>query len=114
MKFVEDSISLKELDKMAKQKFGDLVKAVTDVEEEIMAIDSELHADGEALLLKKGSKQKNLWGINLYPEFFGEKDFVEFDSMINVRPSQGNMSRGVDDSGTRKKIVGIVEKLVKP
>ena len=114
MKFVKNSVSLKELDKMAKQRFGDLVKAVIDIEKEIMAMDGELHADGEALLLKKGSKQKNLWGINLYPKFFRKKDFVEFDSMINVRPSQGNMSRGVDDSRIGKKIIAIVEKLIKP
>lgn len=112
MKLIRIPISFGELRRVAKNKFGDLVKAVVDVGEEIMAIDGELHADEEALLLEKGSKQKNLWGINLYPGIAGN-DWIEFDSMINLRPSQNNISRGVDDPKIRKKIIWIVNKLVK-
>ena len=111
MKLVDKKISFKEVEEMAKNKFGNLVKAVVDVERELMVVDGELHSDEEALLLSKGSKQENLWGINLYPELKGE-NFVEFDSMINVRPSYGNNSRGVDDANLKRKIVQIVEKLV--
>lgn len=114
MRLVKDSISLKKLDKLTKQRFGDLVKAVVDIEKKIMVIDGELHADEEALLVNKGSKQESLWGINLYPEFYGRKDFIKFDSMINVRPSQKNVSRGIKDEKIRKKIITIVNKLVKP
>jgi len=92
--------------------FGDLVKAVVDVEKEIMAINGELHSDEEALLLKKGSEQKNLWGINIYPEIKND-GWIEFDSMINLRPSLQNLSRGVDDLDIRRKIKKIVNKLVK-
>ena len=91
--------------------FGNLVKAVVDVERGVMAVDAELHADEEAFLLEQGSQQMNLWGINLYPELFGD-DFVEFDSMINLRPGQGNRSRGVDDAATREKILYVVRNLV--
>lgn len=111
MKIITDKISILELKEMSAKMFGNLVKAVVDVEKEIMAVDASLHADEEALLLEKGSEQKNLWGINLYPEMDGE-DFVEFDSMINLRPSQNNRSRGVDDENIRKKIMEIVNKLV--
>ena len=76
-----------------------------------MAVDAELHADQESLLLQKGSKQQNLWGINLYPDLEGE-DFVEFDSMINLRPAQNNRSRGVEDPELQIKIISIVNKLV--
>lgn len=96
---------------MAKSKFGNLVKAVIDIEKETMVVDGELHSDEEALLLSKGSKQENLWGINLYPELRG-KDFIEFDSMINVKPSFGNSSRGVGNPKVKRGIVEIVEKLV--
>ena len=96
---------------MAQETFGDLVKAVVDIEKEIMVIDAELHSDAEALLLENGSEQKNLWGINLYPALDNE-DFIEFDSMINLRPSFGNLSRGVDDPQIREKIINIVNKLV--
>lgn len=112
MKIISEPITLNQLKKIAKSKFGILVKAVVDIEKQIMAIDGELHADEEALLIEHGSKQQNLWGINLYPELKKE-DFIEFDSMINLRPSVGNMTRGVDNLKTRKKIVKLVNKLIK-
>lgn len=108
---VRDRISLADLDAIAKVQFGDLVKAVVDVERGVMAVGGELHSDEEALLLEDGSKQQHLWGINLYPEVTGD-DWIEFDSMINIRPSQGNRSRGVDDAETRKAVVALVERLV--
>lgn len=111
MKIVIDKITLAELLNMAKNMYGNLVKAVVDVEKEIMAVDAELHADEEKILLEQGSKQANLWGINLYPEITGE-DFIEFDSMINLRPSQGNRSRSVDSVETQEKIKTIVAKLI--
>ena len=92
--------------------FGNMVKGVVDVEKAVLALDAELHADLEALLLENGSEQKNLWGINLYLELQGD-EFVEFDSMINMRPSQGNRSRGVDNPDIRKKIIEIVSSKVK-
>jgi hypothetical protein len=112
MRIIRDKILSKELKKVSAASFGKLVKAVVDIEKEIMAVDAELHADQEALLLKKGSNQQNLWGINLYPDKEVE-NWIEFDSMINLRPSQGNLSRGVDDPKVRKKIIIIVNKLVK-
>lgn len=111
MKIVKEKISITELNEMAEKMFGDLMKAVVDIDKEIMAIDGELHADEEALLLGNGSKQENLWGINIYPKI-NRDDFIEFDSMINIRPSQGNRSRGIDDPKIREKIIAIVNKLI--
>ncbi len=98
---------------MAENGFGNLVKGVVDVEREIMAIDAELHSDEEALLLEDGSRQADLWGISIYPDLAADER-IEFDSMINIRPSQGNRSRGVDDPEIRAKIVRIVDALVTP
>src|SRR4030042_4174800 len=95
MKIVDGPISLADLKVLAEGRFGNLVKAVVDVDRKGMALDGELHADEEALLLESGSRQESLWGINIYPELEGP-DRIEFDSMINIRPSQGNRSRGVD------------------
>ncbi len=89
-----------------------MVKAVVDVEKKSMIIDADLHADEEAELLASGSFQKNLWGINLYPDLYGSDDFIEFDSMINLRPSQDNNSRGVDDLSVQKKIRTIVSSFI--
>jgi hypothetical protein len=111
MKIIDKEITMQELRKMAHETFGNMVKAVVDVKREIMAVDAELHADEEAYLLENGSDQRDLWGINLYPEVSGD-DFVEFDSMINLRPAQGNRSRGVEDEKTQEKIRLIVSTLV--
>ena len=111
MKIVSKTLSLDDLRLVAKETFGDLVKAVIDVNRELIAVDAELHSDLEALLLEDGSKQKYLWGINLYPDLQGE-EFIEFDSVINLRPSQDNRSRGVDDKEVRAKIIEIVNKKI--
>ncbi len=111
MKTITETITLVELKKMAANMFWNFVKAVVDIDKKLIAVDAELHSDLESLLLESGSKQKNLWGINLYPEMRGD-DFIEFDSMINLRPSQGNRSRGVEDGETRRKIVEIVAKRI--
>ncbi len=111
MKIIEDKISINELMQMAEGMFGNFVKAVVDIESEIIAVDAELHSDEEGLLIENGSAQNDLWGINLYPEL-GNEDFIEFDSLINLRPSCGNRSRGIDNPETREKIVKIINKRV--
>lgn len=111
-RIVTDAITRAELARMAESQFGDMVKAVVDVGRRIMAVGGELHADDEAALLDDGSRQEDLWGINLYPEEGGD-DWIEFDSLINVRPSQGNRSRDVEDKGLRSSIREVVSRLVR-
>ncbi|MEW6095457.1 MAG: DUF5674 family protein [bacterium] len=112
MRIIKDDISIYELKKIAEASFGNLVKAVVDIENEVMVIGGELHSDEEALLIEQGVEQKNLWGINLYPEIEGG-DWIEFDSIINIRPSQGNLTRGIDNPQVRRRIIEIVNKVVK-
>ena len=111
MMIVTKTISLGDLKIMASAAFGNLVKAVVDVARGCVAIDAELHSDLEGLLLDDGSLQHDLWGINLYPDLSGD-DFIEFDSMINMRPSQGNMTRGVDAAEIREKIKAVVSQRI--
>ena len=111
MKIIMETLSFNDLKKMAADMFGDIVKAVVDIDRELIAVDAELHSDLEARLLEDGSQQKHLWGINLYPEASGD-EFIEFDSMINVRPSQDNRSRGVESEAIRGKIIHIVGKRI--
>jgi predicted SPOUT superfamily RNA methylase MTH1 len=113
MLLVSENITVSELVKMSAKMHEKLVKIVIDVEKKIMVVDAEMHADEEELLLNHGSQQKNLWGINVYPAKYN-RDWIEFDSMINVRPSQGNRSRCVEDAEVRKKIIAIVDALVSP
>lgn len=106
-----DPISLDDLRRLAAARFGDMIKAVVDIERRVMLVDADLHADQESSLLAEGSRQEDLWGINLYPDL-PESDWLEYDSMINLRPSFGNRSRGVDDPSIRRRIADLVQRLV--
>lgn len=108
---ISEPISTQQLREAGEELYGDMVKAVVDVEKGIMAVGAELHADEEAFLIERNSRQENLWGINLYTNR-AMPEMVEFDSMINIRPRQNNRSRGVEDSELRERIIGIVRKLV--
>ena len=109
---VKTPISRKELQNIADERFGDLVKGVADVRQNLLALGPELHADAETLLIEQeGSKREDLWGINLYPAETGDT-FVEFDSLINLKPGLGNRTRGVDDEQTRARIIKVVNSLV--
>lgn len=111
MKIVENKITNDELKAMAPNYFGDMVKAVADINKEILCVGAELHSDMEQYLLSVGSRQSDLWGFNLYPNETGD-DFIEFDSMINIRPHDNNRSRDVERQEIRNKIIEIVNKKV--
>ena len=108
-----ETLLVDELKLMSAKMFGRLVKAVVDVEKQVMVIDADFHADQEFFLLERDSLQEHLWGINLHPDKFGTDDFIEFDSMINFRFSAGNRTRGVDNPKTQEQIKTIVYKFVR-
>jgi hypothetical protein len=107
-----EPISIDDLRGLVPGRFRDFVKGVVDVSRGILLIDADMHSDQEAALLADGSAQRDLWGINLYPQLTGP-DWIEFDSMINLRPSFGNRSRGVDDTATQEMIRSLIESLVR-
>ena len=104
-------VSLNELRSLAQSRFGDMIKGVVDLKRGLLLLDAELHADQEAALLAEGSTQEDLWGINIYPDE-EEEHFVEFDSLINIRPTLGNRTRSVEDDNLRQRIRRIVMKRV--
>ena len=112
MIILESPISLSELAAMAENLYGDMVKAVADVGRNRLALDAELHSDLESELIAEGSRQEDLWGFNLYPSIEGE-DFIEYDSLINIRPRQGNRSRDVEDAAVKAQIRRIVSEFIK-
>ena len=111
MIILEKPISIEELKVIAGELYGDMIKAVADVRKGLIAIDAELHSDLEWILLENGSNQEDLWGFNIYPEMEGE-DFIEFDSLINIRPRQNNRSRYVESAEVREKITALVDKFI--
>ena len=111
MQIIDQPTDRKILTAMMPNFFGDMVKAVVDIAQKKIGVDAELHADIEQALLAQGSSQYDLWGINLYPEMDGE-DSIEFNSMINIRPGQGNRSLDVQDADTRQRIIETVNYLL--
>jgi len=107
-----NKITVVELKEMSEKMYGGIVKADVDIVKKIIVVDAELHADIEQFMLDNGSRQNDLWGINLHPDLYGTQDFIEFDSMINIRPRQGNRSRYVEDAGVREWIAKIVDEAV--
>jgi len=109
---VKKPIKREKLIEIAKEEFGDLVKAVVDIKQEIMAVGGELHSDEEVVLIEEHkAKRKDTWGVNIYPK---KKDsqWIEFDSMINIKPYFGNRSRDVKEPEIKEKIRQIVKKLI--
>ena len=111
LRIIDEPVTRRDLSSLAPE-LGDMIKAVVDIERGVMAIGGEMHADEEAALLDDGSRQADLWGINLYPAEAGP-EWLEFDSMINVRPSRGNRSRDVADPVVREAIRQLVTTLVR-
>ena len=90
-----------------------MVKGVVDIRRNMLALDADLHADLETLLLENGSDQKDLWGINLYPDEEETEDFLEYSSLINIRPDDGNRTMDVKDIVLQERIAEVVEKWTK-
>lgn len=111
MKIIDTKITKRELIDKYCGYFKTLIKTVVDIKKEVIALDAELHADLEAYLLERGSKQEDLWGINLYPQKEKE-DFIEYTALINIRPHQNNYSVEIEDDLIKEKIREIVDKLV--
>lgn len=112
IQIIKNPITVALLKKIALEGFGDMVKAVVDLERGIMAIGSELHIDAEVVLMKReGASRNSIWGINLYPDKKGE-DFIEFDSMVNLKPALGNRTRNIEDRKIQDQIREIVGRLI--
>ena len=112
-RIVKDKITREELRSLAHEQYGDIVKAVVDITQGIMGVGGELHVDIQSILIEKeNSRGDTTWGINLYVDKIGD-EFIEFDSMINLKPMSGNRTRGVDNVESQKSIREIVDKLVK-
>lgn len=111
IELVMASIPMSRVAEAARESFGDFAKAVVDIERNAMALGGEMHVDGEALLLQNSSRQEDVWGVNLYPDR-PRKSWIEFDSMVNIRPRQGNRSREVKNEELREKISTVVNRLV--
>jgi len=111
IEIVREKISHNQLKKLAQEVFVDMVKVVVDTKRGIMAAGGEMHADCEQVLLDDGSKQEYLWGANIYPDSSGE-DFIEYQSLINIRPRVGNRGMEIEDKAVRSQVKSVIQTLV--
>jgi hypothetical protein len=114
IEIVRDQISLDQLREIAKEFYGFMIKGVVDIEEEIAAFGGEYHMDANLFLIDKGSKQPNIWGFNVYfHKKKGEEGWLEYTSLINIRPTEGNVTMEIADPLLKNKINSILQKIIK-
>ncbi|TSC71668.1 MAG: hypothetical protein G01um101438_973 [Parcubacteria group bacterium Gr01-1014_38] len=89
----------------------EFAKVVVDTARRVLVFGIDLHADGEQLLLDDGSRQEDLWGANIYP---GKPPGgqIEYTSMINIRPRQGNRSMDITEATLRDAVASVIRSLL--
>jgi hypothetical protein len=100
---VREPVDQETLDALAKEWHQVLVKGVADISRAVVALGGEWHIDANNRLIEDGSEQKNLWGFNLYPKERGS-EAIEYNSLINIRPMQGNRSMEIASEEIRKAV----------
>jgi len=111
VKVFKVKVSKDELESLCQLGYGDMVKGVVDLQNKIIALGGELHADCEQMLLDQASRQENLWGFNIYPKK-SKEERIEYTSFINIRPKQGNSQIEIKDEQLRQRIKTVIDALV--
>ena len=106
-----EPISQETLSELASEWYISLVKGVADIERGVIALGGEWHMDANNRLIEDGSAQKNVWGFNVYPKEKGGTA-IEYISLINIRPSQGNRSMEIESAETRAAVRRAVAKMI--
>lgn len=97
---VRSPIDRETLQALAKEWHYSLVKGVVDIERGLVALGGEWHMDANNRLIEEGSRQEHLWGFNIYPKDKGDAA-IEYISLINIRPMQGNRGMEIRDEEIR-------------
>ena len=105
-----EPISRTEAHAIGKPWYDEMVKGVVDIKKGTIALGGEYHMDANIVLIEHGSEQQNVWGFNIYPE--KETDWIEYTSLINIRPAQGNTGMEVEDQALRDTMRSIIERLI--
>ena len=111
IRVIKENVSKEELSDIAKEFYVNMVKGAIDVENDIISLGGEYHVDANMVLIEHGSHQDNIWGFNLYLEKEGD-DWIEYVSLINIRPADGNRSMFIENEQLRDKIKEIINKKI--
>ena len=88
-----------------KERFDIYIKTVIDIEKKICSAGMDRHFEGEKILLEQGSVQSNIWGGGIDIE---TKE-IDYNSFINIRPSDNNTSNEIQDLILRKKYEELIK-----
>ncbi len=114
IKIINDEITTKEIAEIAKEFYGTMIKGVVDIKDKVVALGGEYHIDANLVLLEKGSKQSNIWGFNInFTEPKDSESWIEYISLINIRPLQNNRGMEIENQEIRQKMRKILEKIIK-
>ena len=111
IEIIRNRISRPELEQIAQDGYGEMIKGVADLKQKIIALGGELHSDAESILIQKGSRQADLWGFNIYPQK-AKMERIVFSSLINIRPAQGNKTIELKDENIKKQVRDLVDSLL--
>jgi len=111
MELIKEKITKDRLKDIAKEDYNSMIKGTVDIEKEIIALGGEFHSDSNNLLIKDGSSQRNIWGFNIYVNK-PKDDWIEFISLINIRPADDNFDMEIQSPKIREKIINIVNNLI--
>ena len=109
IKIIDKKITESELREIAKNFYLDMIKGVVDIKRKILAVGGEYHIDANMILIENGSQQQNLWGFNWYFDRISDKR-LEYISLINIRPAQGNRAMEVQDASLRDSMHAVIVK----
>src|SRR3989344_7922079 len=106
---LREPIGLEKAQELASAWHGDMLKGVADCRRGVIALGGDWHMDAHAHLVLDGSSPEDVWGFNLYPDAEGE-EALEYISLINIRPRQGNHEMELKDPLLRELIRGLLKK----
>ena len=104
---LSDKASPEQIEDML-QELGSYIKLAVDIRVGVLGGGGAMHADCESALLEAGSQQENVWGADWIPA----TGKVHFESLINIRPRQGNRSMTIQEPEVRKRIESIVGRIL--
>lgn len=111
IKIIKEKISKEELEKIAEENFGNMIKGAVDIEKKIVALGGELHIDASEKLIQTGSEQQDIWGFNIYIDRPRE-NWLEFNSLINIKPAADNRSADIEKEDVKNKIKEIISEII--
>ena len=104
MKFFRGPLRTEEIEKL-QSKWGNYLKLTVDIEKKWLVAGGELHADGEKILLEKGSFQDDIWGGGIDIQ----NKLIDATAVLNLRPRLNNDSLEILDSKKRERFIQIIK-----